>query len=1832
MSSSTYDKLEYLNETKARIRQAIIRKGQSVGVNDTFRSYADKIDAISSGAPINNQNIDVTSNGQYTAEQGYTGLGTVNVNVQPTLENKEITSNGTYYPGNIYAYHFGLGWNGKKESYTGEYTLVGDYMWFRPSSPFGITVGTEAYNGKLENDEVVPNFEEELGKVTDIREGKYVKFNFIQSTRFVPSNDPIEINGYFYFKTNVQGSKEDSSVPIVGDYVWVESKYPSIMHITNGDVYNSTDASDTAPDLSAPIGIVVYIRGYRDFWFDFSNNAFNTEGDVTSYAEVIGVYDGMGRVDVNVAPRLSSLNINNNGDYYINDYNKYRYYGIAWGDNKQYYTGSSEIVGPYMWFWADPYYPWIDLPVYNGKWNDDRWYPDFDNQIGTVSDFSDVDSVTFDFIEGHEYDVDPDTYETIGDDTFLKFYINNKQDSSVSIVGDYLWVKFDPSKGISKEDLVYNSTDSSDTAPDLTSSIGTVDGVYRNKVLGLSCMQSGHKVKVLIDEYIEEKWTDGWSTLHVNVAAQPNLGGINISNNGTYRIDDYKRTYYGMSNTGIRDIYIGSSTLAGNYVWFDKSTGDLQVGDVIYNGTDNSDVPNLNDILGQVSAVDYDKKIGVSFLPEENLLAVSDENAIKIDGTYYIKIYCHYKSQSSVNIVGDYVWVKADDYWKINVGDNVYNSTDTSDTAPDLNAGSIGTVSYKWSTKIIRFSFTPSQYGFMPNDEITWSNNIDGWDKIDVNVIAQPSLKDETFTQNGVYTVSPRSYIGLAWFSEAKQAYTGSSTLVGDYIWLNSNNPLNEVQEGDFGYNGKIENDKVVPNFNDPIGEISSKSIFRSVEFDFLPSYTNYIHSGNYVVYNDLKYFRVYIHYIKQHSSVPIVGDYVWIRADNLYEIVVGSDVYNSTDSSDTAPDLSAPIGEVTNVGDGAYFDFNTVPGYMFTYPAWNNGVYTEDYQGYGTITVDVPSSQPVLKDETFTQNGVYKMIPGSHTYTGLQLWEGAIQNYTGSTTIVGDYLWFKRENILETQIGDLVYNGKLEDGRTIPNFEESLGEINNIAMTRKITLDILTQAIPFVVKSYNYHEVNGEGYYLISIDSWLHEYLTVQLTGDCVWIKADSLGNITEESPIYNSTDSSDTAPDLSASIGHPSSAVDMIEMNVDTFTSSLFQYPWGETSTYTETNLYQGYDEVTVAVDVPLLKDETFTQNGVYSLSPETHTYVALAWWGDSKQAYTGSSTLVGDYIWFHTDDFYDPEIGDSVYNGQIVDGQTIPNFEDAISTIRSKTITSEFQVSFLPTNWDLNAYNPPIEFNGLNYFKVGIHPDAKAISSVSIVGDKVWIRADKLEDIVEGTLIYNSTDSSDTAPDTTTSIGTVTSNDNMSVSYQFADVSGYGFRYYKYAQTSSYTETKNWGGYRQVTVDVPSASGTVVQATNNTGSNIAEGVRVWIRPTYTESVNYDQTSGVTIVDGIATSSTSGQCVYTQLTNAIPQESYEQVLCIKNKQEYSESYQCVCENFLDVGDIGAAGYGFNIGFMGNAVAVCLLPGDSSSNAMYPYNHIADNQYVWLKVYIDNTKAVLSYSEDGINYTDYYVYNGSSCFNALQNYTNNYFCIGDNNNIFEINLNECYIKVDGNVIWKPERKTVLSSCAIYDKNDISVNDLTAVTIEPINDQQTGRVQTLLDGIGSYAPSTSSKTIYTNGTFRADAENLYGYDKIIVDVAGGGTNQDMTFPVDGVYTAGQGYSGLGTVTVIAGETAQKRMAEDLMLVNDGETEFTLTVSPSTANVSIISNTNQIGIVPSSSSSGVYTFNISADSLKTYNYTISNPGYETVSGSISGGTSSMVVTLDEESGI
>ena len=126
-------------------------------------------------------------------------------------------------------------------------------------------------------------------------------------------------------------------------------------------------------------------------------------------------------------------------------------------------------------------------------------------------------------------------------------------------------------------------------------------------------------------------------------------------------------------------------------------------------------------------------------------------------------------------------------------------------------------------------------------------------------------------------------------------------------------------------------------------------------------------------------------------------------------------------------------------------------------------------------------------------------------------------------------------------------------------------------------------------------------------------------------------------------------------------------------------------------------------------------------------------------------------------------------------------------------------------------------------------------------------------------------------------------------------------------------------------------------------------------------------------------------------------------------------------------------------------------------------------------------------------------------------------------------------------------------------------------------------------------------------------------------------NENKSITVDGIYTAGAGYTGLGTVTVTAGSVAaietQNEIAEQLMVINDGPCTLTVTMSPSNADLWLRSETNSVDITPTSSSGGVYIYTISIDPLKEYSYIASAEGYVKKTGTIVGGTTSLSIMLE-----
>lgn len=790
-----------------------------------------------------------------------------------------------------------------------------------------------------------------------------------------------------------------------------------------------------------------------------------------------------------------------------------------------------------------------------------------------------------------------------------------------------------------------------------------------------------------------------------------------------------------------------------------------------------------------------------------------------------------------------------------------------------------------------------------------------------------PVLKNETFNENGVYTVSSENIRGFGFYldSSNKETYTGSTPLVGDYVWIKGDIWDNQV--GNSVYNNIVSPNGNVPNFDQPIMTITNIVPEVRINMTCLPEEYWLMCFGEQVSIDDTTFIKQKI-WDKSVSSVAIVGDYVWIEANDPLSVSLGDNVYNSTDDTDSTPDLSEPIATISMVTQGYQVSTSNLSYSLQTLNSLNIQYNeTKNYDGYGQVTVDV-HPQPVLKNETFTKNGTYD-ISLSHTYTGLHIWEGAVQSYTGLVPLVGEYAWFREENLYTVDVGSNVYNGRYIDETIAPDFESVIGIVTSKSTSRKVQFNFSWGT--FLVNEYDAIQYNDEKYYKVSFSGMEQSITGVTLVGEYVWIRADNLYEITSYSPVYNSTDNTDTAPDLSETIGTIVLSEDLINLNFDTFGNSLFQYPWGEVATYTESSVYDGYRQVTVNVPGCNLESINITDNGTYI--PTSQTFYGIGWNGN-KEYYIGSKELVGDYIWVKNDT-YDIQVGDYAYNGKLQNGNIVPNEYDILGQVTHAYDRCDVKFSFLDNYY--YTLNDPYVIDGISYYKVDVSYD-KSSSTYPIVGDCVWIKGETLADVQIGDSVYNSTDSTDSAPDRENIAGTLT------------------------------------------------------------------------------YVHIDRL-------------------------------------------------------------------FNFDF--------IQPG-------------------------------------------YFLY-------------------------FTVN-----------------------------------------------------------------------TSYTS--------NIDGWNRITVNVSGSGpvNNQDISVTSDGVYTADQGYSGLGTVTVTAASVGQRKTAEELMIINDGETELTLAVSPVEANVSILSNTNSVDIDPitGSTETGVYRYSISADSFKTYNYYVSLEGYESEIGTFNGGTSSLEITLfpeGEESG-
>ena len=311
------------------------------------------------------------------------------------------------------------------------------------------------------------------------------------------------------------------------------------------------------------------------------------------------------------------------------------------------------------------------------------------------------------------------------------------------------------------------------------------------------------------------------------------------------------------------------------------------------------------------------------------------------------------------------------------------------------------------------------------NGVYTASVGYDGLGEVTVNVPGSASLQEVKYiTTNGIHEADKQEVIlakGMFLNDEEKSHYTGSEPLIGDYIWFQTNDITN-LKINDPVYNGKIENDNIIPNFEQALGIINNKQSFKSISVDFDNRETWYVYENgiSFVEYAGEIYAKLAI-YTKEYATVDIVGNYSWIKG-NYTDLNVNSLCYNSTDTTDAVPDLSNSIGYVNNVSiltdikfDFMDFSYQIVLEY---HRIQNYSVYNTIYDGMRTVNVNVPTFEEAKEERNALirtdLTGAYT-VPneitsvGSYAFAREQLLTSVNLNNVSN---LGDYAFYECSNL----------------------------------------------------------------------------------------------------------------------------------------------------------------------------------------------------------------------------------------------------------------------------------------------------------------------------------------------------------------------------------------------------------------------------------------------------------------------------------------------------------------------------------------------------------------------------------------------------------------------------------------------------------------------------------------------------------------------------------------------------------------------------------------------------------------------------------------------------
>ena len=327
----------------------------------------------------------------------------------------------------------------------------------------------------------------------------------------------------------------------------------------------------------------------------------------------------------------------------------------------------------------------------------------------------------------------------------------------------------------------------------------------------------------------------------------------------------------------------------------------------------------------------------------------------------------------------------------------------------------------------------------------------------------------------------------------------------------------------------------------------------------------------------------------------------------------------------------------------------------------------------------------------------------------------------------------------------------------------------------------------------------------------------------------------------------------------------------------------------------------------------------------------------------------------------------------------------------------------------------------------------------------------------------------------------------------------------------ENGTYEAEEGYTGLGEVTVNVPSM-GQTITAKNTLNSSVSLNEKVWIEPPHLET-NFTLLGG-SINNRILTVSNWKEGIKAYVPSfTFPSQSLELLIKVRFSS-FNFSYRTYLRAFAEfletssvLTTVGSGGMQFIANALSSyfSMAYTNQSGNAASAGFIYHSSLQTNTWYYIKVTMDSSSSHTYYSSDGINWTtasagSYPSNTGPSSSKFKGKYVLlGGICSQDGaiGSTVDFDLNECYVKINGNLAWTPYTD---HDYEIIPSKDIKSSTVAGITSESIETSNTGGVNILTNGSGTYEPSIGSKTINYSGTYNASSDNLYGFSSVTVDM------------------------------------------------------------------------------------------------------------------------------------